>query len=74
MPVLYKLVICSYGNYVFQLLINVCGLDKKKKLIECLGNHLVFIAKTKQGTHALQSLVSTITLEAEMALLTSNIK
>ena len=60
----------EYANYMFQSLIKVCSLGQRSKIVNSLVSDKGLFRKvvsTKQGTFALQQLISYLTQEQEFA-------
>ena len=59
---------------MIQKLIGVCSLPQRLKIVERLQPDIPGIARNKQGTHSLQTLITLFTTNEEYHLVTDSIK
>ena len=56
-----ELITHEYANYMIQKLIGVCSIAQRIKLVGRLQSDIPGIARNKQGTHSLQTLITLFT-------------
>lgn len=72
-PHIYELIIDPFGNYLIQKLVDYCGSDDTSLVLEILQYNLFQISINQHGTRALQKLISSLTNEYQLSLLTSGL-
>ena len=64
----------EYANYMIQKLIGVCSLAQRVKIVTRLQSDIPGIARNKQGTHSLQTLITLFSTGEEFDLAINSIK
>lgn len=64
----------EYANYMIQKLIGVCSLAQRLRIVQRLQADIPGIARNKQGTHSLQTLITLFTTDDEYKLVIDSIK
>ena len=69
-----KIIVDVYGNYFCQKMIQICSKDQRILILENIKDNLVQISKDNSGTHAIQTMLDTITSPTEEILILTSVQ
>ena len=69
-----ELITHDYANYMVQKLMSVCLPQQRLRIVQRIAGDIPVIARNKQGTHSLQTLIGLFSLDDEYKLVCSSVK